>query len=74
MYGQYHDKLAEFNLKVNKDDKAQLTESNVSIANLSGHIQDVESSMEANKARFKKTLAERVPVLDSEINELFAKA
>jgi hypothetical protein len=74
MYGHYHNKLAEFNLKVTKDDKAQLTESNASIANLSTHIQNVESSMEANKAIFKKTLNERVPQLDAEINDLFEKA
>jgi hypothetical protein len=74
MYGQYHNKLTEFNLKVIKDDKAQLTESNVSIANLSTHIQNVESSMEANKAIFKKTLNERVPQLDADINDLFEKA
>ena len=74
MYGQYHNKLAEFGQKVSKDDKAQLTESNVSIANLSTHIQNVESSMEANKAIFKKTLNERVPQLDADINDLFEKA
>jgi hypothetical protein len=74
MYEHYHNKLTEFNLKVSKDDKAQLTESNASIANLSMHIQNVESSMEANKAIFKKTLNERVPQLDAEINDLFEKA
>jgi hypothetical protein len=30
--------------------------------------------MEANKAIFKKTLNERVPQLDAEINDLFEKA
>ena len=74
MYGQYHNKLAEFGQKVSKDDKAQLQESINSIQALSGHIQNVESSMEANKAIFKKTLNERVPQLDAEINDLFEKA
>lgn len=59
------------NLKVSKEDKAQLTDSTNSITNLSMHIQNVESSMEANKAIFKKTLNERVPHLDAEINDLF---
>lgn len=71
MYGQYHNKLTEWNLKVSKEDKAQLTDSTNSITNLSMHIQNVESSMEANKAIFKKTLNERVPQLDAEINDLF---
>jgi len=72
MYGQYHNKLTEWNLKVSKEDKAQLTDSTNSITNLSMHIQNVESSMEANKAIFKKTLNERVPQLNTEINDLFA--
>jgi len=72
MYGQYHNKLTEWNLKVSKEDKAQLTDSTNSITNLSMHIQNVESSMEANKAIFKKTLNERVPQLNAEINDLFA--
>lgn len=74
MYGQFYNKMTEFQLKVKKEDKDALNDSVVAIASLSNHVQNVESSMEANKATFKKTLNELVPKLDKEINALFEVA
>lgn len=74
IYGQYHAKLKDFQLKITKDDESQLQESNASIANLASHIQTVESSMEANKTRFKKILNEFVPKLDAEVDEIYELA
>jgi len=66
--------LAEFQLKVKKEDKDSFGESLTAISKLSGHIQDVETKQEEYKETFKKDVAERVPKLDAEINALYEKA
>jgi hypothetical protein len=71
MYGQTYNVLAEFQLKVKKEDKDSFNESITSIGKLNGHIQKVETEQEGNKEKFKKTLNELIPKLDGEINELF---
>ena len=74
MYGQIYNVLAEFQLKVKKEDKDSFGESLTAISKLSGHIQDVETKQEEYKETFKKDVAERVPKLDDEINALYEKA
>jgi superfamily II RNA helicase len=68
MYGQVYNVLAEFQLKVKKEDKDSFGESLTAISKLSGHIQEVETKQEEYKETFKKDVAERVPKLDTEIN------
>jgi DNA-directed RNA polymerase subunit F len=41
---------------------------------LNGHIQKVETEQEGNKEKFKNTLNDLIPKLDTEINVLFEKA
>jgi uncharacterized Zn finger protein (UPF0148 family) len=74
MYGQIYNVLSEFQLKVKKEDKDSYNESITAISKLNGHIQKVETEQEGNKEKFKKTLNELIPKLDTEINELFEKA
>jgi DNA-directed RNA polymerase subunit F len=74
MYGQTYNVLAEFQLKVKKEDKDSYNESITSISKLNGHIQKVETEQEGNKEKFKKTLNDLIPKLDTEINVLFEKA
>ncbi len=74
MYGQVYNVLAEFSLKVPKEDKDSFNETISAISKLAGYIQKIETEQEGNKEKFKKTLNELIPKLDTEINELFEKA
>lgn len=56
MIGQTYSKLADFQMKVKKEDKDSFNESLANIATLSNIIQNVESAQEGNKELFKKTL------------------
>lgn len=61
-------------MKVDKADKDAFNESLASISNLSQLIQNVESTQEGDKERFKKTLNELVPTLDKEITAIYGEA
>ena len=74
MYGQTYDVLAEFTLKVKKEDKDSYTESNQAISKLNGLIQKIETEQEGNKEKFKKELLQLIPKLDADINELLEAA
>ena len=61
LYGQYYNALAEFQLKVKKEDKDNFTESIQLISQLSTIVANVESQQDSNMETFKKTLNELIP-------------
>ena len=65
LFGQIYNTLAEFQLKVKKEDKDNFTECVQQISQLSSIIQSVESTQESNTETFKKTLNELIPQLNS---------
>jgi len=70
LFGQIYNTLAEFQLKVKKEDKDNFTECVQQISQLSTIIQSVESTQESNTETFKKTLNELIPQLNSQIHNL----
>jgi dynein heavy chain len=61
LFGQIYNTLAEFQLKVKKEDKDNFTECVQQISQLSSNIQSVESTQETNTEKFKKDLNELIP-------------
>lgn len=56
MYDQTYSLMSDFTLKIKKEDKDQLNESNQAISKLNGLIQKIETEQEGNKEKFKKEL------------------
>lgn len=65
LYGQIYNLLAEFQLKVKKEDKDNFTECVQQISQLSTTVGNVESTQESSTETFKKTLNELIPQLNS---------
>jgi dynein heavy chain len=70
LYGQIYNTLAEFQLKVKKEDKDNFTESVQQISQLSNIVSNVESQQEGSMETFKKTLNELIPQLNTSIHKL----
>ena len=68
--GQIYNTLAEFNLKVKKEDKDNFTECVQQISQLSSIVGNVESQQEGSMETFKKTLNELIPQLNNQITSL----
>lgn len=65
LYGQIYNTLAEFQLKVKKEDKDNFTESVQQISQLSNIVGNVESQQEGSMETFKRTLNELIPQLNT---------
>jgi hypothetical protein len=65
LFGQIYNTLAEFNLKVKKEDKDNFTESVQQISQLSNIVGNVESQQEGSMETFKRTLNELIPQLNT---------
>lgn len=70
LFGQIYNTLAEFQLKVKKEDRDNFTESVQMISQLSTIVSNVESTQEGSMETFKKTLNELIPQLNLEIKTL----
>lgn len=70
LFGQFYNTMAEYQLKVKKEDKDNYTESVQLISQLANIVSSVESAQDSNMETFKKTLNELIPVLNNQINTL----
>lgn len=68
LYGQFYNVLAEFQLKVKKEDKDNFTETVQLISTLANKIQEEEGKQDQNMEAQKKTLNELIPKLNKEID------
>jgi hypothetical protein len=61
LFGQIYNTLAEFQLKVKKEDRDNFTECVQQISQLSQIVSTVESQQESSMETFKRTLNELIP-------------
>lgn len=74
LYGQFHSVLANSGFKLKKEDENAIKDAEKEISKLTQLVANVESKQELETERWKKDLAQRIPVLNQAVETLMEES